>query len=410
MSQDVFITSIHVKRVRNIENFDIPLDKEKRQHLIFTGKNGSGKTSLLLEMDKFISQTSLDRFNTYAENIEQLKIANLNLQKSQESENLENTALFKNRVKIFTTSLANYGETEIYFKNVHLLDKNYLIILFEAKRFNDPQKPITPKGISKVEFKSEYKSTDRVNPYFVQYIVNLKADRSFARDENEHEAVKQIDIWFERFENQLKNIFDAPDLRLLFDRKNYNFHIQIGNNEPFAFNELSDGYSAVISIVAELILRMEAVGNKAYNQQGIVLIDEIETHLHVALQKKIMPFLCNFFPNVQFIVTTHSPFVLSSISDAVICDLETKEVITDLSGYSYTALVESYFDTDKYSQEIKNKIARFEDLSTKNILNEQEEDERYELKRYFDDLPKFHADELAVKVQQIKLQTMARKG
>ena len=385
-NQDIFITSIHVKKVRNLENFDISLSEDKRQNLIITGKNGSGKTSLLLELDKFIEGLANKKSITGCYGDAPYGVLPFG-------------------GMIFSNALNN--GTEINFKNSSFLKENYLVILFEAKRSNAP---IPPSGINKITFQKQYQSTDEVNKNFIQYIVNLKAERSFAKDENEHDAARQIDFWFERFENQLKNLFDAPDLRLIFDRKNYNFHIQIGNNEPFAFNELSDGYSAVISIVTELILRMEAAGNKAYDQQGIVLIDEIETHLHVALQKKILPFLCDFFPNVQFIVTTHSPFVLSSISNAVICDLETKEVITDLSGYSYSALVESYFDTDKYSQEVKAKITRFEELSLKEVLNEKEEDERYELKRYFNDLPKFHADELAVKLQQIKLQTMARKG
>jgi len=402
-NDDIFITSIHVKKVRNLENFDIPLSEERRQHLIITGKNGSGKTSLLLEMDKFISETLLQPPSYYFNMSNAVKNSLENLKNIQDR---NYKVSIENNINNFLLAIARYGEIEISFHNSIPITKNYLYVLFKTKRSNQPT---LPNGITKIDLKN-FSTESKINQHFIQYIVNLKAERSFAKDDNDNEAVKRIDEWFERFENQLRILFDAPDLNLVFDRQNYNFHIQIGNNEPFAFNELSDGYSAVISIVTELILRMEANGNKAYDQQGIVLIDEIETHLHVALQKKIMPFLCDFFPNVQFIVTTHSPFVLSSISDAVICDLETKEVITDLSGYSYTALVESYFDTDKYSQEIKNKIARFEELSTKDILNEQEEDEQDELKHYFNNLPKFYADELEVKLQQIRLQTMARKG
>ncbi len=391
-NDDIFITSIHVNKVRNLENFDIQLSEEKRQHLIITGKNGSGKTSLLLEINQFMKELLSESFHAS-------KALLFNLRFNRNDQQLIH--------KLYTdkTDLGKY-QVSCYFNNFLSVGKNYLYVFFESKRINLPK---LPNGITKVNLKNA--SIDsKINVHFIQFIVNLKVERSLARDENEHEAARQIDEWFERFENHLKNLFDAPDLRLEFDRKNYNFHIRIGDNEPFAFNELSDGYSAVISIVTELILRMEATGNKAYDQQGIVLIDEIETHLHVALQKKIMPFLCDFFPNVQFIVTTHSPFVLSSISNAVICDLETKEIITDLSGYSYTALIESYFDTDKYSQKIKEKIARFEELSTKKTLNEQEEDEQDELKHYFNNLPKFYADELEVKLQQIRLQTMARKG
>lgn len=45
--EQTFLTDIHIKKVRHLENVTIPLDKEKRKHLILTGKNGSGKTSVL---------------------------------------------------------------------------------------------------------------------------------------------------------------------------------------------------------------------------------------------------------------------------------------------------------------------------------------------------------------------------
>ena len=137
--------------------------------------------------------------------------------------------------------------------------------------------------------------------------------------------------------------------------------------------------------------------------QGIVLIDEIETHLHVELQKRILPFLSSFFPKIQFIVTTHSPFVLSSLSNAIICDLEKKFVTEDLSSYSYDALIESYFDTDKYSSEMKNKIDRFEKLSLILQKSSEEEFEYLKLKSYLKKLPTFMAPELDVKIKELLL-------
>lgn len=66
---------------------------------------------------------------------------------------------------------------------------------------------------------------------------------------------------------------------------------------------------------------------KADNTEGIVLIDEIETHLHLELQKEILPFLTKLYPNIQFIVSTHSPFILSSVDNAVVFDLENKTLV-----------------------------------------------------------------------------------
>lgn len=114
---------------------------------------------------------------------------------------------------------------------------------------------------------------------------------------------------------------------MTYDYRNYNFLIHQNGRNPFGFNELSDGYSSVIQIVTGLIMRMEQnwllKGTLSeYDVEGIALIDEPETHLHIELQRKILPFLVTFFPRVQFIVSIHSPYVLTSISEATIFDLE----------------------------------------------------------------------------------------
>jgi predicted ATP-binding protein involved in virulence len=198
-------------------------------------------------------------------------------------------------------------------------------------------------------------------------------------------------------------LFECENLELVFDRQNFNFFIKIDGKEQFSLAELSDGYSAVISIVTEIMLRMEAAGSHAYDLEGVVLIDEVETHLHVELQKKILPFLCDFFPKIQFIISTHSPFVLSSVANAVICDLEKRIVTQDLSGYSYDALIESYFKSDKYSEILKSKVVRYEALADMPERSDREMDEYFELKHELTSLPKYLAPELDVKLKQIEL-------
>ena len=75
------------------------------------------------------------------------------------------------------------------------------------------------------------------------------------------------------------------------------------------------------------------------------MIDEIEAHLHLELQKKIMPILTGIFPNIQFIVTTHSPFILNSIENTVIYDLANHMLVNTPEGLSnipYDGIVEGY--------------------------------------------------------------------
>ena len=339
--KEYFITDIIVRNSRNLQDLNIPISKNKRQHLILTGKNGSGKTSLLLEINKFLNMMDNGEFYKHYSYwvLERQKILN-----SQTSNNYSNEVT--GNIDQLNNIIQQFGGTEILFSSNYSdvwykrSTGKFLLAFFDSKRHVELE---VPQGIKKVELQKKYQTNQKANSQFIQYIVNLKADRSFAKDDDEMEVVHNIDNWFERFEKRLQTIFGSPSLKLKFNRKSYNFDIEIEGQELFNFNTLSDGYSAILSIVTELLLRMEAHDVKSYDLEGIVVIDEIETHLHVELQKKILPFLIDFFPKLQFIVSTHSPFVLSSLSNATICDLETKAVTTDLSSYSYDALLESYF-------------------------------------------------------------------
>jgi len=362
---ETFITKIYVKESRGgVRDLEIPLSETNRQHLIITGKNGSGKTGLLEEIKKFLSQ-------------------------------IENGAL------------NSFGGTELSFSDYEINTHNkfqkgdFILAYFGAIRLI---KLNVPKGIEKFNLQQSYRLDEKANNNFIQYIVNMKADRSFARDEGNETEAKDIDKWFDRFEKQLKIIFNDDNLMLLFERKpdEYNFNIKTGNNE-FGIDKLSDGYSAILSIVSELLLRMEAHNVKAYDMEGVVLVDEIETHLHVELQKRVLPFLIAFFPKIQFIVTTHSPFVISSVQNATICDLETRIITNDLTAYSYDALVESFFMTDKYSETVKEKIAEYEKLLSKQEKTIEDTENIKSLQEYFVSA-KFISKELRIKLNQVELQ------
>lgn len=410
-----FITNIDVIESRNLFDFNIPLSKEEKKHLIITGKNGSGKTSLLEDINKYLTQVFNNNLRSYSQmeqNLKQTK-QQLNQLENLPEENPQKQKLkqLERQIKDIENWFNQFGGVKIdFYDNDILIDEvqtgEYIIAYFNARR--ETQLNI-PGGVKKISFKKRYSQIERANKDFIQYIVNLKADRSFARDDNEHETVKEIDKWFENFENNLKQIIGNKKLKLKFDRKTYNFHILENNKKPYGFNTLSDGYSAIISIVTELLLRMEAHDAKNYNLEGIVLIDEIETHLHVDLQKKVLPFLINFFPRIQFIVTTHSPFILSSVKNAIICDLESNLVTDDLSAYSYDSLIESFFSSDKYSDEVKAKLSSYEKLMLKKNLSESEKDELSFLEDYFSQIPKYSSKELTVKLQQIELQSLNKK-
>jgi AAA15 family ATPase/GTPase len=416
--QDIFVSKIHINEVRHIRDFEIRLSETERKHLIITGKNGSGKTSLLDAISSFgrqIENGDVANYDRWADE----KSRRQTLVQAKQGLTERDRHEFTQQINELTQRLSQFGGVEVFFNVAEKIGTagevirsyhqkgEFIIKFFVAKRNAQLREP---SGVQKVTLQSVYPLVGNAGVEFYQYIVNLKADRSFARDESDEETVKKVDEWFNNFSHALSELFDSSDLKLEFDRKNYRFNIRENGKAPYTLNQLSDGYSAILDIVTELIMRMEEHRQKSYDVQGVVLIDEIETHLHVDLQKKILPFLTAFFPKIQFIVTTHSPFVLNSVSNAVICDLEKRIVTEDLSGYSYDTILESYFEVDKYSAELKKKVEEYERLEAKEALTDEEQDELRELARYLDDTPKFLATELAVKLQQIKLRRIGRRN
>jgi len=92
------------------------------------------------------------------------------------------------------------------------------------------------------------------------------------------------------------------------------------------FNNLSDGYRNIVAMVADIAHRAARLNphfetEAAQKTKGIVLIDEIDLHLHPKWQRRVVRDLQNAFPAMQFIATTHSPFILQSLEPGEVIDL-----------------------------------------------------------------------------------------
>lgn len=383
-----FITEIEIKKIRHLNNIKIDLDRNEPKHLLLTGKNGSGKTTTLKSIKMYL------RSIEYEHGIQTIKIYKkniLDLEKQIKAEINEDIKIsLKNQIENDINNINNIG---VYGLNVNFncADKilntlykqgNFILAYYDSSRVTTVE---VPRGVEKIQLKEVYALDENPSKAFVKYLVDLKTQQSFARNENDMDTVKNIESWFDRFQNAMRTILDDSSIILKFDYKNYDFKIIQNNREPYGFNELSEGYSAILSIVSDLILRIDknratTDSNYIFDTEGIVLIDELETHLHIELQKSILPFLIQFFPNIQFIVTTHSPFVLNSINNAVIYDLEKNIRVEGLMDYSYEGIVEGYFEIDNYSNELKEKINKYRDLAFRNDLNDEEKATRAELR------------------------------
>lgn len=406
----IFLTEVNINKVRHLENIKIPLSSNERKHLIVTGKNGSGKTSVLESMVSFFKFAISDRYQP-KENIEyncalwENKCEDLKKECQSEKDKREKVSAEKN-YNIFKQLLDNWDGVSVEATSMMSLRERYIngqfvLAYYPAERKFNVE---TYTNIEKIELKNVYGITENPGQKLTKYLVDLKAMQAFSKD---NEKIQKIEKWFERFENVLKEIFEAPDLLLKFDEETFQFSINIPNREPFDFNTMSSGYAAVFEIVNDLIIRMEAQSKTrmSFELEGIVLIDEIETHLHLELQKSILKILVKLFPNIQFVITTHSPFILSSLDNAVIYDLEKNKLVPDgLENLPYEGIVEGYFDTDRLSNDLRSKFERYKELVAKEKLTGKDYAEIEELEYYLEEIPDYLATEVTTEYSRLKLE------
>jgi predicted ATP-binding protein involved in virulence len=126
------------------------------------------------------------------------------------------------------------------------------------------------------------------------------------------------DVTFSHAEDDLMGTFEDVD----------------GQKQYMPYRLLSDGYRNIIGMAADIAYRCIKLNphlglNAVKEAKGIVLIDEIDLHLHPEWQKTVVADLKRAFPNLQFIATTHSPFIVQSLSNEELIDLTGKDMDSD---------------------------------------------------------------------------------
>ena len=114
--------------------------------------------------------------------------------------------------------------------------------------------------------------------------------------------------------------------RFYYDVANGALMIELEDDGYCLFDNLSDGYRNMVAMVADIAhraarLNLHMGANAAKECTGVVLIDEIDLHLHPKWQRHVVGDLQKAFPMIQFIVTTHSPFILQSLDPGEVIDL-----------------------------------------------------------------------------------------
>lgn len=403
---NIFITQFHINKVRHLKDIHIDLSENSRKHLIFTGKNGSGKTSVLDSLSLFLSNiTETKNVEGYKENLQALE-NNLNLCSKEVYYYSEAMADYQNTKDSFTKYSA--GLDILFNQDLRSIYNQFqagecIVAYYKADRIFKTE---LPTHVEKVVLRNNYTILENPRTDFVKYLLDLKMTEALALTGNKLEKADQIKNWFLQFENLLKRVFDNDSIQLIFNEDTFEFHIHEDGKEDFDFNSLSSGYAAVLDIVVDILLRMEKKSSRTFkfDMPGIVLIDEIENHLHLELQKRILDLLISIFPNIQFVISTHSPFILNSISNVIIYDLEQKICVPHgLSDIPYEGVVEGYFKADTLSNELKEKFNRYKELVKKKDLLPEDFDEITKLELYLDEIPDYLALNVTTEYQNLKL-------
>jgi predicted ATP-binding protein involved in virulence len=365
-----YITSLHVNDCYTYQDFDIPLhDYQPFSHLILTGKNGSGKSTILRFLNNYFVAWRLETIgnfvfgpaSTISEHITNLKQF---IQRHTSTEGAKHSFVieYQQELERFSRLTPNHTNQsdEFWKKNKDLAVYSY----FPAKRNSTVDNVSVPSSeIEFIEKLSSFDSTQFFISKFKQYLVNQKVEQAFGQLESEQDKITRISEFFKKLEDTFREVFDDKNLMIEFSRKNYEFYIILSDGRKLTFDTLSEGFSAFLSILMDLFTRVNLIRKQvddfAYHPCGIVLIDEPETHLHLQLQEQILPLLTNLFPNIQFIVATHSPAVIASIKQATIFDLTTKESIADeVVGRSYSDLMVTHFGLDNDYSDLADAIIK----------------------------------------------------
>lgn len=418
----IFIKKIKINEVRHLKGLEIPISESAKKHVIITGKNGSGKTSLLDAIRVYLEQIFYNKYNVAQQHAtidEWRKLITLNksrmehaddankLQYSQAISQLEDAISgTENHIKLVTRVQLEINNEYSLFDAIG--GGRFLVDVETFVRVNQQD---DVRGASNIEFKKIYHPGETISNLFAQFLTNQRMDMLNNREERKLEEYEQAKKWFDNLEQMFKVVFDNPTLMLKYNSDRRIYEIILPDRAPFGFHEMSSGYSAYFKLISELLLRMNILSLGSYNMNGFCFIDEIETHLHIELQRRALPFLTQFFPNIQFFVTTHSPFVVTSIKNAVVYDLENRILISDdPTKFSGETITELYFRTHSISVELQTKLNEFNRLAEIADPTQQDQAKWQELDAYFQSIYVFLDDDIKTSIRASKLKSAMPNG
>lgn len=236
--------------------------------------------------------------------------------------------------------------------------------------------PSLQQPLRYTNFFSQFREDESLEA-FETWLVYL--DYRISKDENDFIAKKQFQLGIDAINKLLPdgNSFDKID-----EKGKIWFNIQ---NTKVSTVSLSDGFRSIMALAGDLIWRMiEAFPNSdnPLREEGVVLIDELDIHLHPTWQRQIAGLLRLTFPNIQFIMATHSPLVAAGAGEDAVTFRFVKNkgnvevsVIKNIHAMSVDKILESeaFGLVSSFSVETQSKIDKYFLLKKKSKKTLEEE-------------------------------------
>ena len=347
--------------------------KDKAEIHIFTGQNGSGKTTLLMGLASSFDWLARGGWKDVTprelSNDFQRRFRFDNKQSPSFTTEFDN--VYGGKVYIYGDSYSKLAQTsEITFlpynewanTNFRLNSMDSTGLTFAVFAFS---------GYRHIEGKrvEALKETEDFNPLFQslefikdynqehqltinQLIANNISKSAIEKGRNEAKSVK-----FANVINSIQQVIsEITSWKVEFDLETEPTKlITKVNGDELDFDVLPDGLRSLISWIADLLGKVDLLKWQddlpIFEKNLILLLDEIEVHLHPAWQRKVLPVVQKLFKNSQIFVSTHSPFVVNSIDDAWVYKLKlengkakVESVERSEDGNSYSYVLEETFD------------------------------------------------------------------
>ena len=379
--EDLRITGLTLNNVGVFEHLELSFKKkqlkDKAEIHIFTGENGTGKTTLLEALtyfDKWFN-TSLRDENKEKDRHETDALYQKERRSNRHDKEGFNVGIYfpKREMEISLMGRAHFSNTE-YFESYYKDDKtfhyHYHSYNFFAYNGHRQLRDSKVEAFKKFEFNPitealTFNKTN-VNANLFQWIANNKTRAALSFQKGNKKDSDNYLTSILKIETAIGEIIGRK-VEFIIDEYSLNVMVKL-DDESIHYNTLADGYKSVISWLTDLIFRLDYMPREG-QENFTLFLDEIDVHLHPAAQRRILPVIQKLFPKAQIFLTTHSPFVIGSVDDAWVYKFKLDEngksvldgepFLTE-DGKSYRYILEQVFNINKqFGIEIEKKLEGF---------------------------------------------------